>query len=83
MNESTMEDGTSKRKKMKKRTKAPYKELRKHGDLKDYAHGKKDMGVDSGVDGKENNADRELRRMVQGHTSKSGKNAMHSKRRYS
>jgi len=77
-----MEPGTSKRKKLKRRYGAAYKPARKHGDLKDYKTGEKNMTPTSEMDGRENNADREMRRMIQGHTSKMAHNAEHSKRRY-
>lgn len=89
MKESTMESGTSKRKSLKKRNKAGYKNLRKHSDkISDYrqgaplaspmAHGR--------TEEKESPADREYRRMVAGNvyhgSSKKTPHSNMTKRRY-
>jgi len=91
MKEMTMEPGTSKRKNLKNRFGAKYKQSRTHSDkLSAYKHGDslKSPGGSSDTGGKENRADVEYRRLraddVYRGTSK-GKSheGNYTKRRYS
>jgi hypothetical protein len=69
MKESTIGAGTSKRKKLKRRNVASYKNLRTHSDkISDYRHGPplKSPMAEGRAEGRESIADREYRRMRDG-----------------
>lgn len=89
MKESTMAPGTSKRKKLKNRLGASYKASRTHSDkLSAYKHGGTlpSHMMKKNVETHENNADREMRRLMDGDVYRSAgktvKKSNVSKRRY-